>query len=52
MNAQQLRLLDKNLRHEVKAAEKLDHKRRKLVLEKDELAAAKKVSKGEWCKGC
>ena len=45
VNAQQLRLLDKNLRHEVKAAEKLDHKRRKLVQkqrEKDELVAAKK----------
>ena len=48
VNAQQLRLLDKNLRHEVKAAEKLDHKRRKLVLkqrEKDELAAAEKSLK-------
>ena len=48
MNAQQPRLLDKNLRSEVKAAEKLDHKRRKLVLkqrEKDELAAAKKSLK-------
>ena len=44
VNAQQLCLLDKNLRHEVKAADKLNHKRRKLVLkqrEKDELAAAK-----------
>ena len=44
MNAHQLRLLDKNLRHEVKAAEKLDHKGRKLVLkqrEKDELTAPK-----------
>ena len=44
VNAQQLRLLDQNLRHEVKAAEKLDHKRRKLVAkqqEKDELEAAK-----------
>ena len=48
VNAQQLRVLDKNLRCEVKAAEKLDHKRRKLVLkqwEKDELAAAKKSQK-------
>ena len=48
MNAQQLRLLDKILRHEVKAAENLDHKRRKLVLkqlEKDELAVAKKALK-------
>ena len=45
VNVKQLRLLDKNLRHEVKAAEKLDHKRRKLVLKQ-------KVTKGEWCKGC
>ena len=51
MNAQQL--LDKNLRHEVKAAEKLDHKRRKLVLkqrEKDELAAEKKSLKENGAK--
>ena len=53
VNAQQLRVLDKNLRHEVKAAEKLDHKRRKLVLkqrEKDELAAAKKSLKQNGAK--
>ena len=53
MNAQQLRLLDKNLRSEVKAAEKLDHKRRKLVVkqrEKDELAAAKKSLKENGAK--
>ena len=53
VNAQQLRLLDKNLRSEVKAAEKLDHKRRKLVLkqrEKDELAAAKKSLKDNGAK--
>jgi hypothetical protein len=53
VNAQQLRLLDKNLRSEVKAAEKPDHKRRKLVLkqrEKDELAAAKKSLKENGAK--
>ena len=53
VNAQQLRLLDKNLRHEVKAAEKLDHKRRRLVLkqrQKDELAAAKKSLKENGAK--
>ena len=53
VNAQQLRLLDKNLRSEVKAAEKLDHKRRKLVLKqraKDELAAAKKSLKENGAK--
>ena len=32
VNAQQLRLLDKNLRHEVKAVAKLDHKTPKLFL--------------------
>ena len=44
VNAQQLRLLDKNLRHKIKAAEKLDHNRRKLVLkqqQKHELPAAR-----------
>ena len=53
INAQQLRLLDKNLRHEGKAAKKLDHKRRKLVLkqrEKDEPAAAKKSMKENGAK--
>ena len=48
MNAQQLRLLDKNLRHEVKVAHKLDHKRRKLVLKErgnGVLAAASKSLK-------
>ena len=53
VNAQQLRLLDKNLRSEVKAAEKLDHKRRKLVLkqrEKDEMAAAKRSLKENGAK--
>ena len=46
-------LLDKNLRHEVKGAEKLDHERRKLFLkqrEKDELAAAKKLIKKKRAK--
>ena len=53
VNAQQLRLLDKNLRHEVKAADKLDQERRKLVLkqrEKDEPAAAKKSLKENGAK--
>ena len=53
LNAQQLRLLDQNLRHEVKAAEKVDHKRQKLVpkqREKDELAAAKKSLKENGAK--
>ena len=53
VNAQQLRLLNKNLRHEVKAVEKLDHKRQKLVLkqwEKDELAVAKKSLKENGAK--
>ena len=46
-------VLDKNLPHEVKTAEKLDHKRRKLVSkqqEKDELAAAKKSLKDNGAK--
>ena len=53
VNAQQLRLLEKSLRHEGKAAEKLDHRRRKLVLkqrEKDQLAAAKKSPKENGAK--
>ena len=52
-NAQQLRLLDNNLRHEFKAAEKLDHKRRNLVVkqrEKDELEAAKNSVKENCAK--
>ena len=53
VNALQLRLLDKNIRHEVKAAEKLDYKRQKLVQkqrEKDELAAVKKSLKDNGAK--
>ena len=53
LTAQQQRLLDKNLRSEVKAAENLDHKRRKLVLkqrEENELAAAKESLKENGAK--
>ena len=48
VNGQQLRMPDKNLSDEMKAAQMLDNKRRKLVAharEKEQLALSKKALK-------